>query len=42
MSHALQPLDVVCFKLFKIAFRAYKDVQTLVSKVKGVGKEDLS
>jgi hypothetical protein len=25
-SHALQPLDVACFKPFKTAFRAYKGV----------------
>jgi len=41
MSHALHPLDATCFKPFKIAFRAYRDVWTLVNKVKMVRKEDL-
>jgi hypothetical protein len=26
MSHALHPLDVACFKPFKIAFKVYRDV----------------
>jgi len=42
MSHALQPLDVACFKPFKIAFKAYRDVWTLTNKVKWVEKEDLT
>ncbi len=42
MSHALHSLDVVCFKPFKIAFKAYKDVWTLANKVKRVRKEDLA
>ena len=25
-SHGLQPLDVVCFKPFKVVFRAYKNL----------------
>jgi len=25
-SHALQPLDVSCFRSFKLAFRIYKDI----------------
>ena len=36
-SHGLQPLDVACFKPFKIAFRAYKQawiVRNHGSKVK--------
>ncbi len=41
MNHVLHPLDVVCFKPFKIAFRAYRDVWTLANKVKRVRKEDL-
>jgi hypothetical protein len=36
MSHVLHLLDVVCFKPFKIAFRAYRDVWTLAIKVKRV------
>ncbi len=30
-SHALQPLDVVCFKAFKIAFRKERDI-TMINK----------
>jgi hypothetical protein len=41
MSHVLHPLDVVCFKPFKISFRVYRDVCTLANKVKRVRKEDL-
>lgn len=36
-SHVLQPLEIVCFKLFKLAFRSYKNVWTLVHKREGVG-----
>jgi hypothetical protein len=42
MSHAFQALDVACFKLFKIAFKAYRDVWTLTNKVQWVEKEDLT
>jgi len=42
MSHALHPFDVACFKPFKIAFKAYRDVWTLANKVKRVRKEDLT
>jgi hypothetical protein len=38
-SHALKPFDVPCFKLFKIAFRTYRNVWTLVNKGKGASKE---
>ncbi len=31
-SHTLQPLDVLGFKPFKIAFRTYRNVWTLVTK----------
>jgi hypothetical protein len=41
-SHVLQPLDVACFKPFKIAFKAYTNVRTLVNKKKGASKEDLA
>ncbi len=35
-------LDVACFKPFKFAFKAYKNVQTLANKGKGADKEDLT
>jgi hypothetical protein len=41
-SHALQPLDITCFKPFKITFKSYRDVWTLANKRKGVGKKDLA
>jgi uncharacterized membrane protein YgcG len=41
ISHALQPLDVLCFKLFKTAFRQIRDSWTLLNKGKRVGKKDL-
>jgi hypothetical protein len=41
-SHTLRPLDVKCFKPFKIAFKSYKDVWTLANERKGVGKKDLA
>jgi hypothetical protein len=34
-SHVLQPFDVACFKPFKIAFKAYRNVWTLINKGKG-------
>jgi hypothetical protein len=37
-SHALQPLDVSCFKPFKIAFRQIRDSWTLLNKGKKVQK----
>lgn len=42
MSHALQPLDVTCFKPFKVAYRAYRDKWTLSNKGKVPEKEDLA
>jgi hypothetical protein len=36
-SDVLQPLEVACFKPFKLAFRSYKNVWTLVQKREGVG-----
>ena len=40
-SHALQPLDLVCFKSFKTAFRKQRDLWTLVNKKKKVGNQEL-
>ena len=40
-SHALQPLDVSCFKPFKNAFRKIRDNWTLLNKGKKVQKTDL-
>jgi hypothetical protein len=40
-SHALQPLDVSCFKPFKSAFRQIRDSWTLVNKGRKVEKQDL-
>jgi hypothetical protein len=40
--HALQPLDVSCFKPFKQAFRLLRDVWTLRNKSKGASKEVLA
>ena len=40
-SHALQPLDVSCFKPFKIAFRKIRDRWLLTSKTKPVDKRTL-
>ena len=40
-SHALQPLDVSCFKPFKIAFRKIRDRWLLRSKTKAVDKRTL-
>jgi hypothetical protein len=39
-SHALQLLDIMCFKLVKISFKIHKDMWTVINKGKGVGKED--
>jgi hypothetical protein len=41
ISHALQPLDVSCFKPFKTAFRQIRDSWTLINKGKKVKKQDL-
>jgi hypothetical protein len=41
-SHALQPFEVACFKPFKISFRIYKNIWTLVNKGKGASKEYLA
>ena len=40
-SHALQLLDVACFKPFKIAFRRCRDLWSLENNKKEVGKQDL-
>ena len=40
-SHALQPLDVACFRSFKCAFRKQRDAWTVLNKNKKVGKQDL-
>jgi hypothetical protein len=41
-SHAMQPLDVSCFKPFKQAFRLLRDVWTLRNKSRGASKEVLA
>jgi hypothetical protein len=41
-SHRLQPLDVSVFRLFKCAFRTYRDAWTLRHKGKPAMKEDLA
>ena len=41
ISHALQPLDVSCFKPFKTAFKKIRDNWTLLNKGKKVQKTDL-
>jgi hypothetical protein len=41
-SHAMQPLDVVCFKPFKQSFRLLRDVWTLRNKCRGANKEVLA
>ena len=40
-SHALQPLDIACFKPFKTAFRQIRDVWCLRNKDLPVGKQTL-
>jgi hypothetical protein len=40
-SHAMQPLDINCFKPFKTAFRQYRDVWSLANKGRPAQKEDL-
>ena len=41
-SHELQPLDKVCFKPFKMAFRAYRDVWNMKNQGMKCQKEDLA
>ena len=41
-SHRLQPLDVSCFKPFKVAFRAYKNMWSVNNHGAKVRKEDLA
>jgi hypothetical protein len=41
-SHAMQPLDVSCFKPLKQAFRLLRDVWTLRNKNRGANKEVLA
>jgi hypothetical protein len=41
-SHALQSFDFSCFKPFKIAFKAYRDVWTLADKRRGASKDNLA
>ncbi len=41
-SPALQPLDVLSFKPFKITFKTYRDVWTLVNKMRDASKKDLA
>ena len=40
-SHALQPLDIACFKPFKTAFRQIRDAWCLANKNEPVGKQTL-
>ena len=40
-NHALQPLDVACFKPFKTTFRRCRDLWSLENNKKEVGKQDL-
>jgi hypothetical protein len=40
--HTIWPLDVACFKPFKMTFKAYRNVWTLANKRKGVKKENLA
>ena len=37
-SHALQPLDVACFRPFKCVFRKQRDAWIVLNKNKKVGK----
>ena len=41
-SHALQPLDISCFKPFKQSFRAYRDAWRRQNIGKKVGKQELA
>ena len=40
-SHALQPLNVVCFRLFKCAFKEQRNAWTVLNRNKKLGKQDL-
>ena len=40
-SHALQPLDIVCFKPFKTVFRQIKDAWCLTNKNQAIGKQTM-
>ena len=40
-SHALQPLDIACFKPFKTPFRQIRDAWCLTNKNQAVGKQTL-
>jgi len=40
--HALQHLDMTCFKPFKVAFRAYRDRWTLSHVGQVLGKDDIA
>jgi hypothetical protein len=42
MLHAMQPLDVLCFKPFKQAFYLLRDMWTLCNKSRGASKEVLA
>ena len=42
ISHGLQPLDVACFKPFKVAFRAYKQAWSVRNHGSKVRKQDLA
>ena len=41
ISHALQPLDIVCFKSFKTTFKKIRDVWSLTNKNRYVEKQTL-
>jgi hypothetical protein len=41
-SHALQPLDVSCFRSFKQAFRVYRDMWTMNNRGQGAKKGTLA
>ena len=41
-SHELQPLDKACFKPFKVAFRAYRDLWNLTNSGRKCKKENLA
>ena len=42
INHALQPLNVVYFGLFKTAFRTYRDIWMMDGNGEMVGKENLA
>ena len=41
-SHELQPLDISCFKPFKLSFRAYRDAWRAKNIGKMVEKQELA